>query len=130
MNFHGDAAAAKFASDHFRVGQVTVEHSFASSSKVDEHHQNSAFEGEVEVRVKSKTGREIDGIAAKANEREVLYKPGTQLLVTKKEFIKNADGEVIRTIIHAEEIDSTHPKWVDPEEAQQRIAERREQTAA
>ncbi|SDX31809.1 Papain fold toxin 1, glutamine deamidase [Amycolatopsis xylanica] len=130
MNFHGDKAAAKLASDHFRVGQVTVEHSFSSSSKVDEHHQNSAFEGEVELRVKSKTGREIDGIAAKANEREVLYKPGTQLLVTKKEFIKNADGEVIQTIIHAEEIGPDHPKWVAPEEAQQRIAERREQSAA
>ncbi|WP_370950484.1 toxin glutamine deamidase domain-containing protein [Amycolatopsis sp. cg5] len=129
MNFDGDMARARIAAAHFVEGQVTVEHAFASSSKVERGLNNSAFDGDVEIRVTSKTGRDIADIASKPSEREVLYKPGTQLLVHKKEVIDLGGGKT-KIVIHAEEITAGHPKFKDPDGVHQAIEERRAKSSA
>ncbi|MGW5052652.1 toxin glutamine deamidase domain-containing protein [Actinokineospora sp. NPDC004072] len=131
-------AGARLLADQFPEGEVYVEPGFMSSSKVTDTHRKALTDSApVELRIMSKTGRDIEGLSSKPHEREVLSKPRTQLLVTRKELVTvpgkvNFDGTVgpstTKWVIHAEEITPDHPKWMSPEEVDQRIEEQRART--
>ncbi|WP_189212634.1 toxin glutamine deamidase domain-containing protein [Actinokineospora fastidiosa] len=131
---------ARMLADQFPVGKVYVEPGFMSSSKVTASQQKALTDSApVELRLTTRTGRDIEGLSSKPHEREVLSKPRTQLLVTSKELVTtpdtvNPDGSVTKGqskwVIHAEEITPDHPQWLSPNEVDQRIEDQRAQTRA
>ncbi len=127
--------AAEFAAAHYQVGQVVVETQFTSSSYVDDKNRDSAFKQpnyDIKLTIASKTGRNISGIASSRAEREVLHAPGTQLLVRRNEIVEVRDPfgrPKLERHIEAEEITPDSPHYLAPDQARERIAERRERTA-
>src|SRR5262249_16382749 len=125
-------------------GQVVVEPAFLSTSKIDAEHPRSNFPGEVEMRIESKTGRDVSKLAALEREREVIMKSGSQLLVHGVEMgrghpdhpeytHRNPDGSINKEpkwVVHAEEIAPGDARHLGADEAQRQIEERRERNVA
>ncbi|MDI5981283.1 toxin glutamine deamidase domain-containing protein [Amycolatopsis magusensis] len=114
--------AAELLAAQYKVGEIAVETQFNSSSKVTEKNPSSKFRGQVELRITSKTGRDIDQLGMK-REGEVLFKPGTQLLVTRNEKV----GDV--WIIEAEEIGPDDTRYLKDDVVRDKMDERRQLSA-
>ncbi|WP_344422039.1 ADP-ribosyltransferase [Amycolatopsis minnesotensis] len=129
VNHNGDHGRAAVTAAHYEPGKTVVESQFSSTSQVTAEDRDSAFEGEVELRIRSKTGRDISGIASVRDEREVLLKPGTQLHVHSRELVTLPDGRE-KWVVHAEEVLHGDPRHLGQEAADQHVQERRERQAA
>ncbi|USD20645.1 DUF6531 domain-containing protein [Microbulbifer variabilis] len=68
------------------VGEIYSDKGFSSSTS----DPDEAFSGNVQMTIKSKTGVKIQDISAVPSEDEVLFRPGTEFKITKKE--KDEDG--------------------------------------
>ncbi|MEV7551697.1 toxin glutamine deamidase domain-containing protein [Amycolatopsis sp. NPDC089917] len=140
VNFNGNESAIRGFLEAHAKGQVIVDPQMLSASRVTADHPRSTFPGEVEMRVQSKTGRHIEDLASKPEEREVLMKSATQLRVTD---VKMGPGHPDHPEYQARVKDGTasgQPKWVveceevvagddghlSPDEVNQKVAERRE----
>ena len=138
IRFDGDPGRVEAFMARYTEGAHVVEPTFMSSSKVDATLPRSKFAGEVEMRIESKTGRDIENLASVRSEREVLFKGGTQLQVTHVEKGPgHPDNDPHGThsrepqwIVHAEEIAPGDPRHLGAEETKQAIDERREQERA
>ncbi|TVT17835.1 hypothetical protein FNH05_35825, partial [Amycolatopsis rhizosphaerae] len=129
INFDNNQRLVKLALAHYEPGKVTVEPSFTSTKKVTpEDPYPYDRNAPIELRIRSVTGRDIEKLSDKPKEREVVHKPGLQLLVTDKRLVVENGTE--KWVIHAEEITEGHPKYLAPETAEQAIHERRERLAA
>ncbi|MCR6489541.1 toxin glutamine deamidase domain-containing protein [Amycolatopsis sp. OK19-0408] len=136
VDFHGDASRLEAFLGRFHQDAHITEPSFLSSSKVDAEHQRSTFAGEVEMRIESRTGRDVEALASIGREREVLFKAGTQFQVTHVEKgpghpehpdFKPGPGarDKPQWIVHAEEIAPGDPRYLGEADARQAIDERR-----
>ncbi|MFD5089055.1 toxin glutamine deamidase domain-containing protein [Amycolatopsis thailandensis] len=140
VNFNGNESAIRGFLEAHGKGQVIVDPQMLSTSRVTADHPRSIFPGEVEMRIQSKTGRHIEDLASKPEEREVLLKSATQLRVTD---VKIGPGHPEHPDYQARIKDGTAaglPKWVveceevvagddghlSPDEVHQKVAERRE----
>jgi hypothetical protein len=134
VDFHGDPSRLQAFLGRFHDGAHITEPSFLSSSKVDAEHPRSTFAGEVEMRIESKTGRDVESMASIGREREVLFKAGSQFEVTRVEMgpghpehpdFENRPGarDQPQWIVHAEEIAPGDPRY--REDARDAIEERR-----
>ncbi|MEV6624704.1 toxin glutamine deamidase domain-containing protein [Amycolatopsis sp. NPDC051106] len=138
VDFHGDPSRLQAFLGRFHEGAHITEPSFLSSSKVDAEHPRSTFAGEVEMRIESKTGRDVESMASIGREREVLFKAGSQFEITGVEMgpghpqhpdFENRPGarDQPQWIVHAEEIAPGDPRYrTDTREAidERRAAER------
>ncbi|MFC4084091.1 WXG100-like domain-containing protein [Amycolatopsis samaneae] len=128
INVQGDARLAKLTADHYVVGETTVETTFTSASIKTDEFASSKFGDDVELHIQSKTGKDISALAENPGERESLSKPGTQLHVHSKELVVTPEGRR-KWVIHAEEVTPGDPRHLGPEDARQKMAERRERFA-
>ncbi|WP_244211193.1 toxin glutamine deamidase domain-containing protein, partial [Amycolatopsis kentuckyensis] len=136
VDFKGDLSRLQAFLARFHDGAHITEPSFLSSSKVDAQHPRSNFPGEVEMRIQSKTGRDVEKLASIGHEREVLFKAGTQFKITGIEEgpgHPNHKPAPVRGephyVVHAEEIapgDAGHLTGRDAHDAieQRRAGER------
>ncbi|SEB40404.1 Papain fold toxin 1, glutamine deamidase [Amycolatopsis tolypomycina] len=131
VDFKGDLGRLQAFLARFHDGAHITEPSFLSSSKVDADHPRSTFPGEVEMRIQSKTGRDVENMASLGHEREVLFKAGTQFKITGVEpgpGHPKADprrpGEP-HYIVHAEEIAPGDPGYLSGDDARDAIEQRR-----
>ncbi|QWF80501.1 hypothetical protein HUW46_03924 [Amycolatopsis sp. CA-230715] len=108
--FEGEVVRAATTAARYEPGKTVVESQLTSTAQAD---------GEVELRIEAKNGRDISGLAPVAGEREVLFKPGTQLHVHSRELV---DG---KWVVHAEEVLPGDPRHLD-HAADQEIPERRD----
>lgn len=136
VDFQGDPARLQAFLGRFHEGAHITEPSFLSSSKVDADHPRSTFPGEVEMRIQSKTGRDVESMASIGNEREVLFKAGSQFAVTgvemgpgHPEHPQHKKGEP-QWIVHAEEVTPGDPRHLGDTEARQAVEDRRAQERA
>nr|WP_304532905.1 toxin glutamine deamidase domain-containing protein [Amycolatopsis sp. CA-126428] len=136
VDFKGDLSRLQAFLARFHDGAHITEPSFLSSSKVDAQHPRSKFPGEVEMRIQSKTGRDVEGLASIPDEREVLFKAGTQFKITGIEEgpgHPNADprrpGEP-HYVVHAEEIAPGEPGHLGEADARDAIEQRRAEERA
>ncbi|WP_244885501.1 toxin glutamine deamidase domain-containing protein [Amycolatopsis vancoresmycina] len=131
VDFHGDPARLQAFLGRFHEGAHITEPSFLSSSKVDADHPRSSFPGEVEMRIQSRTGRDVEAMASIGHEREVLFKAGTQFEVTGVEKGPGHPDNPNRRpgepqwIVHAEEVAPGHPRHLGEADARQAIEQRR-----
>ncbi|HEY9641416.1 MAG TPA: ADP-ribosyltransferase domain-containing protein, partial [Coleofasciculaceae cyanobacterium] len=67
----------------YTAGAVVTEYGFTSSS----YDKKAAFSGKHRFVIQSRTGKKVDDLSPYPNEKEVLFKPGTQyrVLKTRKE---------------------------------------------
>jgi hypothetical protein len=128
LDFKGDFSRLQAFLARFHDGAHITEPSFLSSSKVDADHPRSNFPGEVEMRIQSKTGRDVEALASIGHEREVLFKAGTQFKITGVEPGPGHPGhkpEPVRGephyIVHAEEI----PRHLGEADVRNAIEQRR-----
>ena len=121
VNESGEAAA--LIASRYSVGQVMVESQFLSSSRAD--LDGPKWPGQVEMIIEGKTGRYIEGLASNKAEHEVLYKPGTQLVV-KEKFEVDAPGGGKKHVIRLEEITPDDPRFLPPDAAKQQMDANRE----
>lgn len=128
INHDNNIRLAELTAAHYEPGKIVVETQFTSTSKVTPDNARSAIEGEVELHIQSKTGRDISELASVKGEREVLLKPGTQLLVTDRRELDLPGGKK-KWIIEAEEIGPDDPRYLDRDTAQRQIGERRARAA-
>ncbi|WP_249026773.1 ADP-ribosyltransferase domain-containing protein, partial [Amycolatopsis pretoriensis] len=139
VDFHGDPSRLQAFLGRFHEGAHITEPSFLSSSKVDSEHPRSTFAGEVEMRIESKTGRDVESMASIGREREVLFKAGSQFEITRVEMgpghpehpdFKNEPGarDKPQWIVHAEEVAPGDPRFRD--DSHEAIEERRAQERA
>ncbi|WP_412152458.1 toxin glutamine deamidase domain-containing protein [Amycolatopsis mediterranei] len=131
VDFKGDPSRLQAFLARFHDGAHITEPSFLSSSKVDAQHPRSNFPGEVEMRIQSKTGRDVEALASIGHEREVLFKAGTQFKITGIEEgpgHPNANprrpGEP-HYVVHAEEIAPGEPGHLGEADARDAIEQRR-----
>ncbi|MEU4518464.1 toxin glutamine deamidase domain-containing protein [Amycolatopsis sp. NPDC024027] len=136
VDFKGDLSRLQAFLARFHDGAHITEPSFLSSSKVDAQHPRSKFPGEVEMRIQSKTGRDVEGLASIRDEHEVLFKAGTQFKITGIEEgpgHPNADprrpGEP-HYVVHAEEIAPGEPGHLGEADARDAIEQRRAEERA
>ena len=136
IDFHGDPARLQAFLGRFHEGAHITEPSFLSSSKVDAAHPRSTFAGEVEMRIESKTGRDVESMASIGREREVLFKAGSQFEITGIEMgpghpkhPNHQRGEP-EWIVHAEEVTAGDPRHLGEADAQRAIEDRRAQERA
>ncbi|MBP8810203.1 MAG: DUF4157 domain-containing protein [Kofleriaceae bacterium] len=80
----------------YQTGEVVTEAAFTSTSNAS----GAQYQGQVQFKIKSRTGRDVAGLSRYDHEREILFRPGTRFLVTDKE----RDGDV--TIITLEEVEA------------------------
>lgn len=136
IDFQRDASRLQAFLGRFHQDAHITEPSFLSSSKVDATHPRSTFAGEVEMRIESKTGRDVESMASIGHEREVLFKAGTQFEITHVEKgpghpehpdFKNEPGarDKPQWIVHAEEIAPGDPRHLGEADARQAIEDRR-----
>nr|WP_103353851.1 toxin glutamine deamidase domain-containing protein [Amycolatopsis sp. CA-128772] len=131
VDFQGDPARLQAFLDRFHQGAHITEPSFLSSSKVDAGHPRSSFPGEVEMRIQSRTGRDVEAMASIGHEREVLFKAGTQFEITGIEKGPGHPDNPNRRpgepqwVVHAEEVTPGHPRHLGEAEARQAIEQRR-----
>ncbi|SFW53700.1 NAD:arginine ADP-ribosyltransferase [Amycolatopsis australiensis] len=136
IDFRGDPSRLQAFLGRFHEGAHITEPAFLSSSKVDAEHPRSTFAGEVEMRIESKTGRDIESMASIGREREVLFKAGSQFAITGVEMgpghpehpdFQNRPGarDQPQWIVHAEEIAPGDPRYLGEAEARHAIEERR-----
>lgn len=148
VDFHGDPSRLQAFLGRFHEGAHITEPSFLSSSKVDAEHPRSTFAGEVEMRIESKTGRDVESMASIGREREVLFKAGSQFEITRVEMgpghpehpdFKNQPGarDKPQWIVHAEEVAPGDPRYrtdqkdaIEHRRAQERADEERFQREA
>ncbi|WP_329053532.1 toxin glutamine deamidase domain-containing protein [Amycolatopsis sp. NBC_01488] len=148
VDFHGDPARLQAFLGRFHEGAHITEPSFLSSSKVDAEHPRSTFAGEVEMRIESRTGRDVEAMASIGREREVLFKAGSQFAVTGVEMgpghpehpdFQHRPGarDQPQWVVHAEEIAPGDPRYradtrdaIDERRAQERADEERFQREA
>ncbi|MGW4521284.1 toxin glutamine deamidase domain-containing protein [Amycolatopsis sp. NPDC004378] len=136
VDFQGDPARLQAFLARFEPGTHVTEPSFLSSSKVDAEHPRSNFPGEVEMRIQSQTGRDVESMASIGNEREVLFKAGSQFEITgvekgpgHPEHPNHKRGEP-QWILHAEEVVAGDPRHLGDADARHAIDERRAQERA
>ncbi|MEV7092907.1 toxin glutamine deamidase domain-containing protein [Amycolatopsis sp. NPDC051045] len=131
IDFHGDPARLEAFLGRFHEGAHITEPSFLSSSKVDAEHPRSTFPGEVEMRIQSKNGRDVEALASIGHEREVLFKAGTQFEITSIEKGPGHPDNPNRRpgepqwIVHAEEIGPGDPRHLGETDARHAIEQRR-----
>ncbi|MFK0243242.1 toxin glutamine deamidase domain-containing protein [Amycolatopsis azurea] len=144
VNFYGDVDAMHSFLGQHKQGDTVVDPQVLSTSKVTDKHPRSTFPGEVELRIHSKTGRDLEPLAAKPEEREAAMRSATQLKITGIEKTpwhrdfwpqdehgkpvqpRDADGNTLPEFtVHAEEIPPGHPDYLNPDQAEQKMAERR-----
>jgi hypothetical protein len=101
-----------------------VEPAFSSASIKTGELSTSKFGDDVELHVRSDNVRDISKLAENPGERESLSPPGTQLLVHERRLEITPEGRR-KWVIEAEEIGPGHPRYLDPDAAQQKMAERR-----
>jgi hypothetical protein len=140
VNFHGNESAMQGFLDAHARGQVIVDPQMLSTSRVTPDHPRSTFPGEVEMRIQSKTGRHIEDLASKKEEREVLMKSATQLRVTdvkmgpghpehpdyKARLDDGTVNDLPKWIVECEEVVAGEDGHLTPDEVQQKVEERRE----
>ncbi len=120
----GDPRLAELVTGPYEPGAVVVEPAFSSASIKTGEFSTSKFGDDVELHVRSDNLRDISKLAENPSERESLSPPGTQLLVHERRLEVTPEGRR-KWIIEAEEIGPGHPRYLDPEAAQQKMAERR-----
>ncbi|WP_410634660.1 toxin glutamine deamidase domain-containing protein [Amycolatopsis sp. cmx-4-83] len=120
----GDPRLAELVAGPYEPGRVVVEPAFSSASIKTGEFSTSKFGDDVELHVRSDNLRDISKLAENPGERESLSPPGTQLLVHERRLEITPDGRR-KWVIEAEEIGPGHPRYLDPEAAQQKMAERR-----
>ena len=120
----GDPRLAELVAGPYNPGDVVVEPSFSSASIKTDEFSTSKFGDDVELHVRSDNLRDISKLAENPSERESLSPPGTQLLVHERRLEITPEGRR-KWVIEAEEIGPGHPRYLDPEAAQQKMAERR-----
>ncbi len=132
VDFKGDLGRLQAFLARFHDGAHITEPSFLSSSKVDAQHPRSNFPGEVEMRIQSKTGRDVEKLASIGHEREVLFKAGTQFKITGIEEgpgHPNHKPAPVRGephyVVHAEEIAPGDPGHLVDADARDAIEQRR-----
>jgi uncharacterized protein YukE len=142
IDFQGDPARLQAFLGRFPEGAHVTEPSFLSSSKVDAEHPRSIFPGEVEMRIASRTGRDVESMASIGREREVLFKAGSQFEITGVEkgpghpehpdHVPGPGGTVDQPqwIVHAEEVTAGDPRHLGEADARRAIDERRAQERA
>ena len=128
LDFNGDPRLAEMAAAHYVEGQVTVEPSLTSASMKLSDDQKFKFGDDVVLHIDSKTSRDISSLAENAGEHEALSKAGTQLYVHEKTLTITPDGKR-QWVIRAEEVTPGDPRYLDPDTAKQKMAERRERFA-
>ncbi|MFD0810731.1 toxin glutamine deamidase domain-containing protein [Amycolatopsis umgeniensis] len=140
VNFNGNESAIHGFLEAHGKGQVIVDPQMLSTSRVDAEHPHSTFPGEVEMRIQSKTGRHIEDLASKPEEREVLMKSATQLRVTDVKIgpghpehpdyqarVKDGTANGLpKWIVECEEVVAGEDGHLSPDEVNQKVAERRE----
>ncbi|MEU0790297.1 toxin glutamine deamidase domain-containing protein [Amycolatopsis sp. NPDC005961] len=124
FDVHGDPRLAELVAGPYRPGEVVVEPSFSSASIKTGEFSTSKFGDDVELHVRSDNLRDISKLAENPSERESLSPPGTQLLVHERRLELTPEGRR-KWVIEAEEIGPGHPRYLDPEAAQRKMAERR-----
>jgi len=120
----GDPQLADLVAKPYEPGSVVVEPAFSSASIKTDEFSTSKFGDDIELHVRSDNLRDISKLAENPGERESLSPPGTQLLVHEKRLEIGPDGRR-KWIIVAEEIGPGHPRYLEPDAAQQKMAERR-----
>ncbi|WP_328446734.1 toxin glutamine deamidase domain-containing protein [Amycolatopsis sp. NBC_00438] len=142
IDFQGDPARVQAFLGRFHEGAHVTEPSFLSSSKVDAEHPRSIFPGEVEMRIESRSGRDVESMASIGREREVLFKAGSQFEITGIEkgpghpehpdHVRGSGGTMDQPqwIVHAEEVTAGDPRHLGEADAQHAIDERRAQERA
>jgi hypothetical protein len=70
----------------YQLGAVVTEHAFLSSSLDPAVAHSTAFAGNVEFRIASKTGRDVSSFSTFPTEREVLFPTGLQFYVVDRRF--------------------------------------------
>ncbi|MDT7724706.1 MAG: hypothetical protein QOI21_1282 [Actinomycetota bacterium] len=128
LDFNGDPRLAELAAAHYVEGQVTIEPTLTSASMKLSDDQKFKFGDDVALHIDSKTSRDISSLAENAGEHEALSKAGTQLYVHEKTLVVTPDGKR-QWVIRAEEVTPGDPRYLDPDTAKQKIAERRERFA-
>lgn len=68
----------------YRPGEVVTEEAFLSTSTNPAVARSTAFSGNVEFRIFSKTGRDISSVSLFPGEREILFPPGSHFYVAGK----------------------------------------------
>ncbi|MFJ8910665.1 toxin glutamine deamidase domain-containing protein [Amycolatopsis sp. NPDC102389] len=140
VNFGGNESAIRGFLEAHAKGQVIVDPQMLSTSRVTPDHPRSNFPGEVEMRIQSKTGRHIEDLASKKDEREVLMKSATQLRVTdvkmgpghpehpgyKKRLDDGSPNDLPKWIVECEEVVAGEDGHLSPDEVHQKVAERRD----
>ncbi|ONF63056.1 hypothetical protein AVR91_0236310 [Amycolatopsis keratiniphila subsp. keratiniphila] len=140
VNFNGNESAIRAFLEAHAEGKVIVDPQMLSTSRVTPEHPRSNFPGEVEMRIQSKTGRHIEDLASKKDEREVLMKSATQLRVTdvkmgpghpdhpdyKKRLDDGSPNDLPKWIVECEEVVKGDDGHLTAEQVQQKVAERRE----
>ncbi|WP_020416207.1 toxin glutamine deamidase domain-containing protein [Amycolatopsis sp. ATCC 39116] len=121
VNVRGEAAA--IVASRYEVDAVVVESQFLSSSRSD--MGAAMWPGDVEMIIEGKTGRYIESLASNKAEHEVLYKPGTQLVVKEKIEIETPHGGK-KWVIRLEEITPDDPRYLPPDAAKQQMDRNRE----
>ncbi|MDT7798374.1 MAG: hypothetical protein QOI78_1807, partial [Actinomycetota bacterium] len=142
IDFQGDPARLQAFLGRFHEGAHITEPSFLSSSKVDAEHPRSIFPGEVEMRIDSRTGRDVESMASIGREREVLFRAGSQFEITGIEkgpghpehpdYVHGSGGTMDQPqwIMHAEEVTAGDPRHLGDADAQHAVDERRAQERA
>ncbi|HET6705367.1 MAG TPA: toxin glutamine deamidase domain-containing protein, partial [Amycolatopsis sp.] len=120
----GDPHLADLVAKPYEPGSVVVEPAFSSASIKTDEFSTSKFGDDIELHVRSNNLRDISKLAENPGERESLSPPGTQLLIHEKRLETSPDGRR-KWVIVAEEIGPGHPRYLDPETAKQKMAERR-----
>ncbi|MFD6065609.1 WXG100-like domain-containing protein [Amycolatopsis lurida] len=140
VNFNGNESAIRAFLEAHAKGQVIVDPQMLSTSRVTPENPHSTFPGEVEMRIQSKTGRHIEDLASKKEEREVLMKSATQLRVTdikmgpghpehphyKKRLDDGSPNDLPKWIVECEEVVAGDDGHLTTEQVQQKVAERRD----
>ncbi|MBE8521229.1 NAD--arginine ADP-ribosyltransferase [Amycolatopsis sp. H6(2020)] len=120
----GDPRLADLVAKPYEPGSVVVEPAFSSASIKTDEFSTSKFGDDIELHVRSDNLRDISKLAENPGERESLSPPGTQLLIHEKRLETSPDGRR-KWVIVAEEIGPGHPRYLEPEAAREKMAERR-----
>jgi hypothetical protein len=79
----------------YEPGQTVTEEAFTSTS----YETKSKFDGNVVFEIQSRTGKLVEFLSEFSHEKEVLFRPGTKLLVTEKYVDVADDGTKTYRII-------------------------------
>jgi len=78
----------------YKPGEVITEEAFTSSAAT----RDAKFDGNTEFVIQGKTGRDVSGVSEYADEKEILFAPGTKFEVTSKEVVNG------KTVIKLREV--------------------------